>query len=73
MSHTLDKRYGDLFIFGEYPDGKVDLNWSNNTDEFEIPNIPRERAERMMQVWDDQREEMYRLYDKAQKYESLQE
>lgn len=62
MSHTLDKRFGDLYIFGEYKDGFVDLVWSSHSGEFTIEHITNDQAEKLMHVWNQQREYMYKLY-----------
>jgi len=63
MSHSLDKQYGDLFIFGKYEDGFVDLVWSSHSGEFTIEHISEEQAEKLMDVWYKQREYMYKLYE----------
>lgn len=64
MSSSIDKKYGDMFIFGKYSDGYVDLVWSSGIDEFTLKHVHHEQATRLMEVWDNQRDYMHEMYEK---------
>jgi len=61
MSSSTDKRFGDLFIFGTYKDGYVDLVFSSHSEEFTIQHISSEDAQNLRRVWQENRDEMHRL------------
>lgn len=73
MASSIDKQYGDLYIFGKYPDNYVDLVFSSYSEEFTLEHISRESAENFMRVWDAQRDKMHELDEKAWRYEQLSE
>ena len=54
MSSYIDKKYGDMFIFGKYHDTEyVDLVWSSHGGEFTIEHITQEEADNLRRVWND--------------------
>lgn len=63
MASSVDKQYGDMFVFGKYDDGRIDLVFRSNLEEFTIQHITNEEAENLMRVWQAQRDAMHDLID----------
>jgi hypothetical protein len=51
MSSSIDKEFGNLYIFGVYNDGYVDLSFSKTQDTI-IQHIRKEEAEDIIKRWD---------------------
>jgi hypothetical protein len=52
MSSSVDKTYGNLYIFGKYPNADyVDVNWSVSQDTI-IERVSESQAKELIGAWD---------------------
>ena len=71
MSSSIDKQYGNLYIFGKYKDGYVDVSWSRSQDTI-VSHITEEEATNLINAWNSLLNYSETLMDKARRYDELQ-
>ena len=66
MASSFSKRYGDLFIFGEYQESeRVDLVFSSHSKEFTVSAIEKGDAEKLIDAWNEMQRAAEKLQEKA--------